>query len=77
MPATEGKSAGLAVFLSFLLAGLGQFYAGQIGKGIMFIIFDLIVGALNASIVGLIFGIPLYFVIWIWSMVDAYKSCKG
>lgn len=77
MARAKGKSPGLALFLSFLLAGLGQFYAGDIGKGIMFIILDFVAWGLNATIVGLIFGIPLYFIIWIWSMIAAYNACKG
>lgn len=75
--ATEGKNATVAVLLSCLLPGLGQFYVGQVGKGIMFIILDLIGWGLNSTIVGLVFGIPLCLVAWIWSAVDAYKAIKG
>lgn len=77
MPAaTEGKSGGLAAFLSFLIPGLGQFYTGQIGKGIMFLILAFVAWGFNASIIGLIIGIPMCLVIYIWSMVDAYKACQ-
>lgn len=77
MPAaTEGKNGCLAVFLSFLIPGLGQFYVGQIGKGIMFIILGLVAWGLNVTIVGLIIGIPMCFIVYIWSMVDAYKACQ-
>lgn len=73
----SGKSAGLAAFLSFILPGLGQFYAGQGSQGVMFIIFDIIIWALGASVVGLIFAIPLYLIVVIWSMVAAANSCKA
>jgi len=71
-----GKSAGLAAFLSFLLPGLGQFYAGNASQGVMFIIFDVIIWAIGASVVGLVIAIPLYIIVVIWSMVAAANSCK-
>jgi TM2 domain-containing membrane protein YozV len=76
MAKVSGKSPVVAVILSFFFAGLGQFYAGDIGKGVMFIIVDLVCGVLDATVVGLFFSIPIYFVFWIWSMVSAYKACK-
>ena len=75
----NGKKPGspfLALFLSFLIPGLGQFYAGDNGKGVMFMIFNVIIIALGSTIVGLIFSIPMYFIVWIWSMIAAYNACK-
>lgn len=59
------KSPGLALFLSFLFAGLGQFYNGEIGKGLVMLILTI-----------LLWLIFLGWIIWIWSMIDAYSSAK-
>ncbi|WP_240335263.1 hypothetical protein [Paraliobacillus sediminis] len=63
------KNAGLAAVLSFFVAGLGQIYNGQIGKGIGFIVAYFISGLLMFVIIGFI-TTPI---LWIWGMVDAYN----
>ena len=48
--------------LSLIVAGLGQIYSGQIGKGVIFILIQPINGALTAVLIG-----------WVpWAMLDAY-----
>ena len=42
----------LAAILSVIVAGLGQIYNGQIGKGIVFIILQLINTALTVVLIG-------------------------
>jgi TM2 domain-containing membrane protein YozV len=69
---TQRKSTGLAVFLSFLLPGIGQFYAGATGKGIMFIVLDVLNVLLALVLIGFFTG----FICWIWSMVDANASAN-
>lgn len=64
------KSAGLAGLLSFLIIGLGQIYLGLTKKGIILFVAALISGALTSLFVGWI----LWFIIWIYSMYDAYDS---
>lgn len=59
------KSPGLALFLSFLFAGLGQFYNGQIAKGIVMLILTI-----------LLWIVFLGWITWIWSMIDAYNGAK-
>ena len=49
-------TAGLAAVLSFLIPGLGQIYNGEIGKGIIIIIVQIINGFLATIIVGFITG---------------------
>jgi len=66
------KSPGVAVLLSFLLAGLGQIYNGQIGKGLAFMIAYLFSVALMWVLIGFI----LAPILWIWSMVDAYRTAE-
>jgi TM2 domain-containing membrane protein YozV len=59
------KSPGVALLLSFLLMGAGQMYNGQVGKG-----FAMLFGGI---FLWLIF---LGWIIWIWSMIDAYTTAK-
>ena len=67
----EGKTAGVALVLSFLLVGLGQLYNGDIKKcfamwGVFLVIILLAVFTGGAA------GF-LGFGVWIWSMFDAYN----
>lgn len=66
------KSAGLAAVLSFFISGLGQIYNGQILKGLIIILVQIINGALTIIWIG---WIPL-LIIWIWAMVDAYRQAE-
>jgi TM2 domain-containing membrane protein YozV len=66
------KSAGLAAVLSALVNGLGQIYNGQILKGIIIIVIQLINGALTAILIG---WVPLILV-WIWAVYDAYSNAE-
>lgn len=64
-----GKNPTVAVLLSVLIVGLGQFYNGDIKKGAV-----MLVGAVVLSAVTL--GIA-WFLVLIWSAIDAYKVAKG
>jgi TM2 domain-containing membrane protein YozV len=59
------KSPGVALLLSFLFCGIGQMYNGQVGKGFAFLL-----GSIAAWI------ILLGWVVWIWSMADAFSNAK-
>ncbi|MDJ0707879.1 MAG: zinc-ribbon domain-containing protein [Leptolyngbyaceae cyanobacterium MO_188.B28] len=65
----HGKDPTLALILSLILPGLaiGQFYNGDVMKGIV-----MLVGALILS-----FTILGSAAIWIWSVIDAYQVAKG
>ncbi len=76
MANVEGKSGVLAAILSVIIPGLGQFYTGQVGKGIMFIILLLVAGGLVSSVVGAIIGIPMFIILPIWAAIDAYMATK-
>lgn len=71
------KNSGLAAVLSLILPGLGQMYAGQIGRGLLFL---LIVVPLTAIIAVLFFWLilPLFLPLafWIWNIFDAYNVCN-
>ena len=62
----------MAAVLSFLINGLGQIYNGQVGKGILIFVIQLINLALTTIFIGFITG-PIVF---IWSVYDAYAVAK-
>ncbi len=65
----QGKDPNLAAILSLIIPGLalGQFYNGDVRKGIVMLVGSLI---LSFTIVGVL-------IIWIWSIIDAYQVAKG
>ncbi len=67
------KDPGIAVVLSFFFTGLGQIYNGQIGKGLLFIVIQIINVLLMFVVIGFITG-PLF---WIYGMYDAYNVAKA
>ncbi|MEN6342861.1 MAG: hypothetical protein ABFC89_09915 [Methanospirillum sp.] len=62
----------LALILSFFVPGLGQFYTGQMVKAILLFLLALVCVALSFALI----GIPLYLIVWIYSMYDAYKAAQ-
>jgi len=62
----------LAAILSIIVAGLGQIYNGQIGKGVVFIILQIINGALTVVLIGWI----LMPIVGLWATVDAYLTAR-
>lgn len=64
----ENKSPQTALLMSFLIVGGGQFYNGQAGKGLMYLLGAL----LGIGTMGI-----LTFLLWIISMVDAYNYAKS
>jgi TM2 domain-containing membrane protein YozV len=61
-----------AAILSLIVAGLGQIYNGQVTKGVIFIVIQLINGALTAIFVGWL----LLPIVGLWAMIDAYLTAK-
>lgn len=59
------KSPGIALLLSLLICGVGQMYNGQVAKGIL-----MLLGCIA------LWFVLLGWVVWIWSMVDAYTTAK-
>lgn len=60
------KSPGIALLLSLLITGVGQMYNGEVVKGILMLIGCVI-----------LWFFWLGWVIWIWSMIDAYQGAKN
>ena len=61
------KNPVVALILSLILSGLGQFYNGQYLKGILL---------LFAELVGFALFIVPGIIVWIFGMYDAYTSAK-
>jgi TM2 domain-containing membrane protein YozV len=66
------KNPAVAAILSFFFMGLGQAYNGEIAKAVVFLILYAISIFLTFFIIGFV-TIPI---LWIWSIVDAYKSSQ-
>lgn len=66
------KSPGAAAVLSFVIAGAGQIYNGQIGKGFAFLVCIVISWLLTSLVIGIV---PL-LILTIWSVVDAYRTAE-
>ena len=67
------KNIIVAIVLSVIFPGLGQFYLGLNHKGLMFLIGYIISMVLILLFVGLI----LCLVIWIWALVDVIQSTNA
>ncbi len=63
----------LALIMSFFIPGLGQLYTGQFLKALALFLLAVVFAALS----GILIGIPLYLVVWIYSMYDAYTSAQN
>ena len=70
-PETQ-KNEGIAAILSFFFTGLGQIYNGQIGKGIVLIVIQVI----NIVLMIILIGFLTYPLVWIYGMWDAYNTAK-
>lgn len=66
------RNPGIAAVLSFFWTGVGQIYNGQIVKGIILILVQLV----NAALMFVLIGFITYPIVWIWGMYDAYKTAE-
>lgn len=64
---TYEKSIGISVVLALVFPPLGQFYNGQILKGIIFLFINLLLGLISWA---------LSLIFWIYMIYDAYKTTK-
>lgn len=61
------KSPGLAALASFLVAGLGQVYNGNLLKGL---------GVFLGALIGSLFFVLPGFVVFLYGIFDAYSTAK-
>ena len=64
-----GKNPTVALILSLVIVGVGQFYNGDVKKGAVMLVGGIVLVLLTAGIG----WIP----VWIWSMYDAYQVASG
>ncbi len=67
------RSPILAAILSLIVAGLGQIYNGQVAKGVIFILLQIINGALTAVLIGWV----LMPIVGLWAVIDAYLVARN
>lgn len=68
LPVT-GKNPWVALVLSFVIPGVGQFYNGDYKKGALMLIGALVGGPLSAGVI--------WVGLMIWAMIDAYQVASG
>lgn len=66
------KNSGIAAVLSFFITGLGQIYNGQIFKGILLIIIQVINGLLMYLLIGFI----TFPIVWLYGVINAYRHAE-
>lgn len=66
------RNPGIAAVLSFFWTGVGQIYNGEIVKGIMLILIQMV----NVALMFILIGFITYPIVWIWGMYDAYKVAE-
>ncbi len=62
----------LAAILSLFLSGLGQIYNGEVTKGVVFIVVQII----NAALTTVLIGFVLMPIVGLWATIDAYLVAK-
>ena len=73
---------GIAVFLSFLIAGVGQIYVGDVKRGLLFLVVEIALGSIIYSSSWLVYFdvllVPIVILVgfMIFNMYDAYKLAK-
>ncbi len=70
---SSSKNEGLAAVLSFFVTGAGQIYNGQIVKGILLFVIQVVNWVLCAIGVGVI----LLIIVWIYGIYDAYNTARS
>ena len=71
-PMVAPKSVPLCVILSVIIPGLGSIVADNTGTGVLILVLYIVSAILSIFLI----GIPFAIGIWIWGMIDAYKSAQ-
>jgi TM2 domain-containing membrane protein YozV len=66
------RNGWLALLLSFVFPGLGQYYMGQRTRGRWFIVIAAILAV--TVLVGV--GVILYTLFWLYNMIDAFQTVR-
>lgn len=65
-----------ALIINFFVPGVGTLMLGKIIQGVIQLIMMLVGIVLNFTIIGAVVGIPLCFIAWVWSLVNAGTSLQ-
>lgn len=68
----SGKKPWLALLLSFIFPGLGQFYVRAFKTGVVLIVLYII----SLLLMQFIIGIVMFPIVWIYAMIHAYNKAK-
>lgn len=68
----DKKNPGLAAVASFFFAGLGQIYNGEILKGVLLMMIQVI----NVLLMFVLIGFVTYPLVWVYGIWDAYRSAE-
>jgi TM2 domain-containing membrane protein YozV/ribosomal protein L40E len=69
---TGTKNPGTAAVLSFFWTGLGQIYNGEILKGILL----MVVQVVNVLLMFVVIGIITFPIVWVYGIWDAHKRAQ-
>ena len=61
----------IAVITNFFVPGLGSLVIGKLCQGLMQLLLIGLAAILNFTVVGMIVGIPLWGIAWLWGMITA------
>lgn len=66
----EKKKYGVPAVLNIFWPGIGQIVKGQVSKGILIMIAAFVFALMCLILI----GIPLYIILYIWAIYDAYNK---
>ena len=78
-PGSQYKNEGTGLILSIILGilgicGIGQIYAGKVGRGVAMLIVGIIVLIIGVATMGI--GLIAYLAIFIWQIFDTKNLCR-
>src|SRR5260370_7257712 len=69
------KNPAVSLIVSFFLPGVGSMINGDVGIGITILLLWLLAFFLDATIFGLVVGLPLGLATFIRGLISAYPAC--
>ena len=59
----------LSIIVNIFIPGVGTMMMGRIGTGIIQLILVGLAAVFNFLVIGMIVGVPLYAIVWLWAVV--------
>lgn len=60
----------LGIIVNIFLPGIGTMIVGKVGEGLLQLIFVGVAWLLSITVVGVVIGGPLGFIVWIWALIS-------